>query len=120
MKPMRVASIALAAYLVNSVLRRSITSTRSWLRAKGANSERISVARSSSALGHYFAIEPRVWLKYATAVTSGSQLCARQPVKADAFFRRLESELAVHPRRDAYPQLAAVTALRDSVRHQFA
>jgi hypothetical protein len=32
MKLMRVASIALAAYLVNSALRRSITSTRSRLR----------------------------------------------------------------------------------------
>ncbi len=47
---MRVASMALAAYLVNSALRRSITSTRSGLRTKGAYSERISsVARSSSA-----------------------------------------------------------------------
>ena len=32
---MRVASIALAAYLANSALRRSITRTRSWLRMKG-------------------------------------------------------------------------------------
>ena len=35
MKLMRVASMALAAYLVNSALRRSITSTRLWLRTKG-------------------------------------------------------------------------------------
>ena len=35
MKLMRVASIALAAYLVNSALRKSITSKRSWLRMKG-------------------------------------------------------------------------------------
>jgi hypothetical protein len=42
MKLMRVASIALAAYLVNSALRTSITSSRSWLRMKGAYSARIS------------------------------------------------------------------------------
>ena len=36
MKLMRVASMALAAYLVSSALRRSITSKRSWLRWKGA------------------------------------------------------------------------------------
>jgi hypothetical protein len=49
MKLMRVASIALAAYLVNSALRTSITCRRSWLRMKGAYSARISsVARSSS------------------------------------------------------------------------
>ena len=50
MKLMRVASIALAAYLVNSALRTSITSMRSWLRMNGAYSARISrMARSSSA-----------------------------------------------------------------------
>jgi len=35
-KLMRVASIALAAYLVNSALHMSITNTRSRLRTKGA------------------------------------------------------------------------------------
>ena len=35
MKLMRVASIALAAYLVNSALLMSITTSRSWLRMKG-------------------------------------------------------------------------------------
>jgi len=49
MKLMRVASIALAAYLVNSALRASITCMRSWLRMKGMYSARISrIARSSS------------------------------------------------------------------------
>ncbi len=49
MKLMRVASIALAAYLVNSALRTSITKSRSWLRVNGAYSARIiSVACSSS------------------------------------------------------------------------
>jgi hypothetical protein len=36
MKLMRVASMALAAYLVNSALRTSITRVRSWLRLKGS------------------------------------------------------------------------------------
>ena len=36
MKLMRVASIALAAYLANSAERTSITRVRSWLRLKGA------------------------------------------------------------------------------------
>ena len=40
--------------------------------------------------GLYFGMEPRFRLKCAAAVASGSQLCAGQPVKADAFFRRLE------------------------------
>ena len=45
MKPMRVASMALAAYLANSALRRSITGTRSWGRAgfQGADILRIRV-----------------------------------------------------------------------------
>ena len=46
MKLMRVASIALAAYLVSSALRMSITSRRSWLRMKGAYSARISSDRA--------------------------------------------------------------------------
>ena len=50
MKLMRVASIALAAYLVNSALRKSITSSRSRLRMYGEYSARINnTARSSSA-----------------------------------------------------------------------
>ena len=36
MKLMRVANMALAAYLVNSALRRSISTSLSWLRMKGA------------------------------------------------------------------------------------
>jgi len=36
MKLMRVASMALAAYLVNSALLTSMTRVRSWLRLKGA------------------------------------------------------------------------------------
>ncbi len=36
MKLMRVASMALAAYLVNSALRTSMTRVRSWLRLKGS------------------------------------------------------------------------------------
>lgn len=47
------ASGALVAGLVNLALRRSITSTRSWLRTNGADSARISrIARSSSAADH--------------------------------------------------------------------
>jgi hypothetical protein len=50
MKLMRVASIALAAYLVSSALRRSITTSLSRLRWNGAYSARIRwIARSSSA-----------------------------------------------------------------------
>ena len=50
MKLMRVASMEFAAYLVNSALRMSMTSKRSWLRMKGEYSARISsTARSSSA-----------------------------------------------------------------------
>ena len=50
MNEMRVASMALAAYLVSSALRTSITTRRSWLRWKGAYKARISkMARSSSA-----------------------------------------------------------------------
>ena len=41
MKLIRVASIALAAYLVNSALRTSITRVRSWLRLKGEYSSRM-------------------------------------------------------------------------------
>ena len=49
MKLMRVASMALAAYLVNSALRTSISISRSRLRMKGAYRVRIrSVARSLS------------------------------------------------------------------------
>ena len=44
MKLMRVASIALAAYLVNSAERTSITRVRSWLRLKGAYNSRIDAS----------------------------------------------------------------------------
>ena len=50
MKLMRVASMALAAYLVSSALRTSMTTRRSWFRWKGAYRARISkMACSSSA-----------------------------------------------------------------------
>ncbi len=50
MNEMRVASIALAAYLVSSAERTSITRKRSWLRMNGAYSARsVWIARSSLA-----------------------------------------------------------------------
>ena len=50
MNEMRVASMALAAYLVSSAERVSMTSRRSWLRWNGAYTARImAIARSSSA-----------------------------------------------------------------------
>ncbi len=50
MKLMRVASMALAAYLVSSALRTSISTSFSWLRLNGAYSWRISLVATVSSL----------------------------------------------------------------------
>ena len=50
MKLMRVASMALAAYLVSSALRTSISTSFSWLRLNGAYSWRISLVPRGSSL----------------------------------------------------------------------
>ena len=50
MKLILVASMALAAYLVSSALRTSITTMRSWLRLKGAYSSRSCASAAALAV----------------------------------------------------------------------
>jgi hypothetical protein len=68
MKLMRVASIALAAYLVNSALRTSITCSRSWLRMKGAYSAHqqdgaLVVGAHDDAVGAHEVLDRRTFLQ---------------------------------------------------------
>ena len=48
---------------------------------------------------------------------SGRQLCAREPIQADALLRRLHGQGAVHLGRDAHTELAAVVLFCHGLGH---
>jgi len=114
MNEILVTSMALAAYLVSSVERASITTMRSWLRLKGA----YKVFIASVAAGHRGLREGQQWLKIrrleVEVLAQG-----RQPVAAPASLNRIQALLFIQGAElgSALPErLAQISLLRRLVR----